>query len=329
MNNYSPDIAIVVTTFRRQDLLRTLLESITEQTDLPSRIIIVDNENSNETKELVESYRLTHYIPMEENTGGAGGFSRGIEEAYRLGHEWLWVMDDDVKLLPDAITKLSRWTKQCEDDLHAGKSLKETATVFQGFRKNFDDSFFYWQYRFIDSLAIPNPIAPSKFEEGEEARSMNTMCFEGSLIHRSVVKTIGLPDARFFIYWDDTVYGYLASKHTRLLLVSDYILQRTRVLENVAIGKIRKLNSTSDMTRYYIMRNRGHIARYLKLNGDYNAFLYGFGTVLTFAKEVIRLFITKSFRSGLSRLTAGLRDSRKILKDPEWQPYSQIKPLDD
>lgn len=329
MNTYTPDLAIVVTTYMRQELLEKLLDSIAALEMQPSRVIVVDNEQSAETEKLLTKYSFsTHYIPMADNSGGAGGFSYGIGEAYRLGHEWVWVMDDDVAVLPNAIEKLAAWTKQTEDDLAAGKSLAEVATVYQGLRKNFDGSFFYWQYRFMNKLAIPNPISPSRFKPGEKSRPMNTACFEGSLFHRSLIKEIGLPDARFFIYWDDTVYGYLASKQTKMLLVTDYVLERTRVLENVRIGSVRKLNATSDMTRYYIMRNRGHIAHYLRMYDDYNGFIFAFGTILTFSKEVIRLFITKSFKTGLPRLTKGMRDGKKIRKDMSWQPYSEVMPLD-
>ena len=322
------DLAVAITTFKRQDLLKILLDSFQSQNIVPRVIFVVDNENSPETKKLVESYPATQYIPMDENTGGAGGFSRGIEEAYLSGCEWIWVMDDDVKLLPHAIENLSQWAKQTENDFAAGKSLGETTAVYQGRRRNFDGSFFYWQYHFLNKLGIPNPIAPSQFTEHEVSRPMNTLCFEGGLFHRCVVKAIGLPDARFFIYWDDTIYGYLASKHTQMLLVSDYILQRTRTLENVAIGKVRKLNSTSNMSRYHIMRNRGHMAHYLKLNGDFNRFIFGWGTFLTFCKEVIRLFVSKEVKSGFPCLIKGHRESRKILKDKTWQPYSEIKPID-
>jgi hypothetical protein len=37
---------------------------------------------------------------------------------------------------------------------------------------------------------------------------MNSGCFEGMFIHRDVVARLGLPDPRFFIYWDDSVYGW-------------------------------------------------------------------------------------------------------------------------
>ena len=112
------------------------------------------------------------------------------------------------------------------------------------------------------------------------------MCFEGACFKRSVVQKIGLPDARFFIYWDDALYGYLASKVTQPILIPDFVLSRCREVPGQSIGSVRQLNSTSDMTRYYITRNRGYIARYFQVHGDYNPVLFGVGTALTFAKEI-------------------------------------------
>jgi GT2 family glycosyltransferase len=325
--NAAPDMAIVITTYKRDELLQKLFESIAALNVGPSAVYVVDNAASEQTEALARKFNVTKYIAMTENTGGAGGFSRGIEEAYLAGHEWIWVMDDDVCVLEGAIEALSNWTQKTEADFSAGKKLSETVGVYQGFRKNFDNTFFYWQYNFLNHLGIPNPVAPSKFEANEHSRPMNTACFEGSLFHRKVIEALGLPDARFFIYWDDTMYGYLASKVTNMLLVDDFILQRTRPLKNVKIGSVRKLNSTSNMSRYHIMRNRGHMAHYLALNGDYNPIIFWFGTVLTFAKEVIRLFVSHEVKSGFSCLTRGMHDAKVIRKDKTWQPYSKVHPL--
>jgi glycosyltransferase involved in cell wall biosynthesis len=314
-------LAIVVVTYKRQELLTTLFDSLLDQNKLPAHIVIVDNENSHATKTLVEDlnanleFTRLHYLPQDENLGGAGGFSKGVEFAFNLGVQWLWLMDDDVKMLPNAVEKLEPWLETAVEKEHR---------VLQVRRLNFDNSEFYWQYHFVLSLGIPNPFAPSAFGAYEKSRDMNTACFEGGVFHRSIVSENGLPDPRFFIYWDDTVYGYLASKITNPLLINDICLQRTRALEHIKLGTVRKLNSTSDVTRYYIMRNRGFIAQYFKIKGDYNAFMFALGTALTFVKEFIRLFITKSVRTGFPRLVAGLRDGRKIRKDKGFRPMPPL-----
>jgi hypothetical protein len=173
-------------------------------------------------------------------------------------------------------------------------------------------------------LGIPDPIAPSAFGPAGY-KVMNTACFEGGLFKRSVVEKIGLPDKRFFIYWDDTMYGYLASKVTNPIIIPDVVLRRTRELNHLNIANVRKLNSTSDMTRYHIMRNRGYMARYFMVHGDYRPFLFGLGTLLTFAKEIIRIAgVDHSFRKGIPALIRGWFDSRKILHDQEWEPMPPL-----
>jgi len=206
-------LAIVVVTYKRQELLANLFDSMTELTATPWRIVIVDNENSRETEAMCTAFneRLANlwgtdteqpdakggtdrviYAPQLENGGGAGGFSAGTKCAYDLGAQWFWVMDDDVLVIPEGIERLAKWTDRYD--------------VIQGSRLDFDGGAFFWQYQLILSLGIPNPIA--KWDLGPEGyRTMNQLCFEGGMFSRRVVDKIGLPDARFFIYGDDACYG--------------------------------------------------------------------------------------------------------------------------
>lgn len=326
-------LAIVIVTYKRQGLLAELFDSILELTTAPWRVVVVDNENSGETARLVAGFaeRLDAqwppadddpdaeggpsrvvYDPMEENTGGSGGFSEGVRRAFELGAEWFWVMDDDVAVLPDGLETLERWSGE--------------ADAIMGQRRDFDDGHFFWQHRFWPRLAIYNPLSRDGWRPGERYKLCNALCFEGGFFSREVVDQIGLPDARFFIYLDDALYGYLASKVTPVYYVPDYVLSRRREVANQAVGSVRQLNSTSDMTRYYITRNRGYLARYFMLHGDYSAPGFALGTFLTFAKELVRLLIVdrSHLKSGMARLVAGHRDARRILHDPGWEPMPPL-----
>ena len=221
-------LAIVVVTYKRQELLANLFDSMTELTATPWRIVIVDNENSRETEAMCTAFneRLANlwgidtdqpdsqggtdrviYAPQLENGGGAGGFSAGTKCAYDLGAQWFWVMDDDVLVIPEGIERLAKWTDRYD--------------VIQGSRLDFDGGAFFWQYQLILSLGIPNPVA--KWDLGPEGyRAMNQLCFEGGMFSRRVVDKIGLPDARFFIYGDDACYrrqapAQLYERHQPLL----------------------------------------------------------------------------------------------------------------
>lgn len=325
--------AIVIVTYRRQGMLAALLDSILGLTMAPWRVVVVDNENSRETERLVDGFSAraealwgstaddpdalggtsrTVYVPMEENTGGSGGFSEGVRRAFELGAEWFWVMDDDVAVLPEGLEVLARWS--------------EEADAVMGQRRDFDGGHFFWQHRFWPALAIYNPLSRDGWRLGERYKLANVLCFEGGFFSRRVVQRIGLPDARFFIYFDDALYGYLASKVCDVYYVPDYVLSRRREVANKEIGSVRQLNSTSDMTRYYITRNRGYLARYFMLHGDYSAPGFALGTILTFAKELVRILMVDrgSLVSGTRRLLAGHRDARKILHDPSWEPMPPL-----
>ena len=125
----------------------------------------------------------------------------------------------------------------------------------------------------------------------------------------------------------DAVYGYLASKAGKVYYVPDYVLSRRREVANKEVGRVRQLNSTSDMTRYYITRNRAYLARYYRLYGDYNPVGYAVGTLANFSKELIRIMLVdrEHLGSGWARLWAGYKESRRILHDPAWEPMPPLE----
>lgn len=172
-------------------------------------------------------------------------------------------------------------------------------------------------------MGIPIPFAPSGFD-ASGYKEMNSGCFEGMFIHRDVVQRIGLPDSRFFIYWDDQVYGWQASRVTTSVIVDEFVLRRTREIKQWDMG-IRHMNASSDAYRYYIMRNRGHIKQYYRVHRVYNPVLFGLGTTLTFGKEVIRLLLVERKVRGTSNLFRGLRDGGRIARDRTWRPMPPLE----
>lgn len=304
---------IAVVTFNRSGLLTGLLESIVRMTPKPGHLVIVDNASTDDTTEVVESFRdrlgtELVYRRLDTNTGGSGGFSEGMRVAYELGSEWIWLMDDDVEVIEDGLAKMGRWTARF-------KSI-------QGRRYDYDGSEFYWQYRIAEPLGIPIPFAPAGFDESGY-KPMNSGCFEGMFIHRGIVERIGLPDPRFFIYWDDQTYGWLASRLTESVIVNEFVLRRTREIKQWDMG-VRHMNASSNAYRYYIMRNRAIIQQYYRSLGVYNPVLFGMGSALTFIKELIRLIAVERTVRGTSNLFRGVRDGRRIARDRSWEPMPPL-----
>ncbi|WES66178.1 glycosyltransferase [Microbacter sp. GSS18] len=311
---FAPSSAtIAIVTYNRSGLLARLLESIVTMDPKPGHVVIVDNASQDDTTDVVESFRERIgtelvYRRMETNTGGSGGFSEGVRVAYELGSEWIWLMDDDVEVLPDGLAKMGRWAPRFRS--------------IQGRRYDFDGSEFYWQYRVAERMGIPIPFAPADFDDSGY-RPMNSGCFEGMFIHRDIVAQIGLPDPRFFIYWDDQLYGWLASRKTQSVIVDEFVLRRTREIKQWDMGT-RHMNASSNTYRFYIMRNRAIIKRYYRELGVYNPVLFGLGTTLTFGKELIRLLFVERTVRGTSNLWRGLRAGHTIARDKTWAPMAPL-----
>jgi len=308
------DTAIVIVTYNRSHLLDRLLTSIQTMDPAPGHLVIIDNASADNTHEIVQKHAdnldaEVVYEKLPTNTGGAGGFHTGVKKAYELGASWIWMMDDDVEVISDGLGKMGKWAERFQ--------------VIQGRRYDYDGSEFYWQYRISDRLAIPIPFAPSDFD-ATGYREMNSGCFEGMFIHRDVVRRIGLPDPRFFIYWDDQLYGWLASRVTTAVIVNEFVLRRTRDIRQLDLG-IRHFNASSDPYRYYIMRNRAILKKYYRFHGMWYPGAFALGTALTFAKEILRLILVEKTIRGTSNLFKGLRDGQRIANDKSWKPMAPLK----
>lgn len=303
----------VVVTYNRADFLRNLLDSFARLNTPPARILIVDNASTDHTPGVVadaisDQGPRIQYERLDRNAGGAGGFSRGVELALESGAEWLWLMDDDVEVLPGAVEALDKFTADY--------------SCMIGRRYDANGKPFFWQHHFVEALGIFLPVSRDVFKHSDVFRT-NVGNFEGMLVKAAVVRDIGLPDPRFFITWDDLIYGWLAAQRTPVVYVNAFVIRKVRAQRQVDLG-LRHLNDSSDLSRRYVMRNRGHVAHYLKAHGKYNRAGFAAGTALTFLKEMVRLMLVERTLKGTGALWQGWRESRAILADTGWKPMPPL-----
>lgn len=306
------DISIVIVTHNRASYLAGLLQSLTRLGLQPRSIVVVDNNSSDGTSSVITAAEeqfgpgVVINLFQPENVGGAGGFARGIAAAMDTGAEWIWLMDDDVEALPGALDALLAW----------GSRFK----CIHGSRINADGTPFFFQPNFNTWLGVPL-IYLQRSKGSDWCREINAGCFEGMFVHRDIVQTVGLPDARFFQTWDDAIYGWEISLVTPVVLVADVTLQRMRTQKSINLG-IRHLNDASDRFRYLTMRNRAFVAEHLRSAGEYRAVGFGLGTLLVLGKELFRLWLVERCWLGVGALVRGWADSRKIMRSRRMPNFS-------
>jgi glycosyltransferase involved in cell wall biosynthesis len=93
-------LSVVITTFKRPDLLKICLDSLREQTADKSdyEVIVVDNAGDQACANLVDAYPARYVY--EEQTGHSYARNRGLKEA---ASEWALYFDDDTIIPPDLI----------------------------------------------------------------------------------------------------------------------------------------------------------------------------------------------------------------------------------
>lgn len=138
--------AVVICTCRREKEVISNLERISRM-DLEERpgIFLIDNGNTL-TEEMVPDW--VHLVP-NRNCGGAGGFTRGMIEALKdPGFTHVILMDDDIVLNPEVLTKtmlflssvkkngrMHRWVVPLLKEIFPGNSLNvELFGTEEGFR---------------------------------------------------------------------------------------------------------------------------------------------------------------------------------------------------
>ena len=198
------DVVAIVVTHNRKTMLIECINANIYQT-MQCDIIIVDNASTDGTKEFFQHSDITgdrqnriHYLRLEENTGGAGGFHHGLKYAIEHNWDWFWLMDDDAKPEPNALENLLSAAEQ---------SNTIYGSVAVGIKN--DKKLLCWLAGIINRKKENFTEDYDSLNEIEEVAGIP---FIGFLIHRSLVGRIGLPNRNFFIYSDDQEYCERAKK---------------------------------------------------------------------------------------------------------------------
>lgn len=291
-------VAVVVVTYNRSALLTGMLDGLAAQTHPPDAVWVVDNASTDDTAEVLAARTdlPLRVLRLEENTGGAGGFHRGVEEATRAGCDRLWLMDDDVVPVPECLEVLMSVDEDClmavrED--RQGRLVEKSAIRFD--------------------LANPLAIRPktasvdSTYASRAEMPALvpvENVAFEGFMIRRRVVEEIGLPDAWFFIFYDDCDYALRARAAGRTIwAVRDAVLVRQLDFD--------QQHALDGWKGYYMYRNLFAVHR----RHGQNALVRAKPYLIT--AGVVALAPLRGGRAEARNVVAALRDARRMPRTPE------------
>lgn len=192
-------LAIVICTFRREEFVKKNVDQILRFIDrwpdvCPVECIVVDNDGGLKFR----SHESLTLLKNKCNTGGSGGFARGIIEAYeRNSSSHILIMDDDIVFHSELIFRLLALLKYASDESFAVGGVM--------LRLQQPELIHEWGARF------PGHSVPLR--SGVDVMDMNSFLPEDSIVDYNAwtcfcypVKSRPLP-LPFFVRGDDSEFG--------------------------------------------------------------------------------------------------------------------------
>jgi len=227
----SEKICAIIVTYNRKTDLKKCIDALLSQTLPLDQIMIMDNASIDGTMEMVttefENHPVVTYRNLNANLGGGGGFHYGARMAFEDGYDWVWLMDDDCVA-----------TEKCLQKLVGG--VENTENVYSPIILSIEDKkSVLW--------GIKTAVNSGNLE-------VTTLPFNGFLIHRDTLKSIGFPEKEFFIYGDDTEYNMRAKANgKKVIMVTNSVMYHP--YKNKIKGfKIYKM-FLNKLWTYYKLRN--------------------------------------------------------------------------
>ena len=202
----SPMVSVVIVSWNARDYLVQCLNSLSPETcRCPLEILVVDNASTDGSPECVErQFPQVRLIRNAANLGFARANNIGIAQSRG---KYLALINSDVKVLPDCITRLVDYCEQHPEVGMAGPRVTGGDGKLQRSCRGFPG---VWNM-LCRALALDSIFPKSKWFTGyslrhwaqDDLRPVDILAGCFWLIRREALARVGLLDESFFMYGED------------------------------------------------------------------------------------------------------------------------------
>lgn len=273
---------VIVTYGDRFHLLRQVITACFKEG--VDKVIVVDNASAENSKKQLKEFEeekkeKIKVIYLDENTGSASGYKRGLEEAYKCKEcEFIWLLDDDnepqrnsLKILKEYWNNIDERNKEEKITLLSYRpdriQYKEAVVtnnpnLVLG-RKNSFLGFHIFDLPKKIMRVIRRKMGLPMFKEKYNVKigKVAVAPYGGMFLHKKLLDKIGYPKEEFFVYADDYEWSYrITKKNGSIYLVLESIIKDI----DISLGLRGKktsfmyslLNKSEDERVYYSIKNR-------------------------------------------------------------------------
>lgn len=283
-----------IITYERATLLKQTIKQVFAQSIAPSRLLIVDNSETDKTQRLIEEMNdiRIEYLRVGYNAGPAGAANLGLQKLADEDFDWIyWGDDDDPPVYEDYFEKL----------LSVGNAVEKTGILgVVGHRFNTMTG---------NHIRTPDRILlEADFLEVDSIAGGQCM-----IVHSDVVKKGNLPESKLFFSFEDLDLCMKAKRDGFKLIVPTELFIRARKKYN-RMNYQQPIYNQKEMTslkrQYYSTRN---ILVILSSNGYYVAYfiqlikgiakaIYGFRFGWDYGRTNFRFILLAIYHSWMGKM---------------------------
>ena len=221
------------------------------------KIVVVDNASSDGSeKELRARHPTLTLLQSGANLGFAGGNNVGLRYALKHGAEYVWLLNNDTLVEPDALTQLiAKMQREPELGLCGStllyESQRDSVQALGGARYN----------RWLGSVQHvgQHETWPQDVDEKEVEGQLDYLIGASTFVSRLFLETIGLMQNDYFLYFEELDWAARARGKFRLGYAAKSIVYHK---EGSSIGATDRAKAGKSYTAdLYALKNRVRFTR--------------------------------------------------------------------
>lgn len=194
-----PLVYIVLLNYKRPDLTEACIQSLQALTYPNVRLVVVDNHSRDDScKRLSCHPSIYRFLASPFNSGYSAGNNLGIRLALAEGADYVWILNNDTLVDPEALTQLVQVAEAQGHGLY-GSVLKDTEK----------GNFLYAGGVIYPWRGKTRGLTQQEYDNGLRPEYLSGASM---LISRRVLEQVGLLEESYFLYAEDIEYCVRAQR---------------------------------------------------------------------------------------------------------------------